>query len=228
MFLGQGLLWQQVGRCLTALEDHHQQPGYSGPSSDSQSGREQDKVREFTEQLRDTLSSLDRSGPSSEPPQRTIKRRRLLSDNEAWERHNDHNDSNGERHTDSATQSTMLLGYSEHGEFDGLPPNDVVDTLVEIYFDKIHPWIPMLHVRQFRQRAKLPSERRLLTNIFHAIISITVRFSDSPTLGSAEMKMKLAKRSRQAVILNSMESFSVENLQALIICAFDIVRLRWL
>lgn len=105
----------------------------------------------------------------------------------------------------------------------GLPPRDLVDSLVEIYFERIHPWIPMLHVRKFRQRLLDPAGRSDMSTVLHAIVSLCVRFSDDPRLGAPRMKEELAKKSREAVILRSMESFSVKNLQALIICAFDIV-----
>ncbi|XXG96837.1 hypothetical protein Hte_003128 [Hypoxylon texense] len=104
-----------------------------------------------------------------------------------------------------------------------LPPKDLVDALVEIYFAKIHPWIPMLHVRVFRQRMANDRERTRLTTIFHAIVSLCSRFSDDVRLGSAEKKARDSKKSKEIVLLRSMESFSVENLQALIICAFDTI-----
>jgi DNA-directed RNA polymerase specialized sigma24 family protein len=56
------------------------------------------------------------------------------------------------------------------------------------------------------------------------MVSLCARFSNDERLGNAQAKMELSRRSREAVILNSMESFSVANLQALIICAFDTVR----
>ena len=102
-----------------------------------------------------------------------------------------------------------------------LPPKDMVNTLVEIYFAKIHPWIPMLHVRIFRERMGDDRERPRLTTIFHAVVSLCARFSNDARLGTSEEKARIAKNSKQVVLLRSMESFSVENLQALIICAFD-------
>jgi hypothetical protein len=105
-----------------------------------------------------------------------------------------------------------------------LPPDDLMDALVEIYFNLVHPWIPMLHVRQFRERIAVPSERHKVSNIFYAVTSLCARFLDDPRLGGNSQKAQYTKKCRQVVILRSMESFSVENLQALIICAFDLVR----
>jgi hypothetical protein len=95
--------------------------------------------------------------------------------------------------------------------------------MVEIYFARIQPWIPILHVCRFQENMKIPRERQKMKNIFHAIVSLCARFSDDPRLADYETRSKLVKQCRQAVILDSMESFSVESLQALIICAFDTV-----
>lgn len=112
----------------------------------------------------------------------------------------------------------------KYGEDKELPPDEVLVSLVEIYFRLIHPWIPMLHVRNFRQRMKDPSQRGQITTICHAIVSICARLSNDPRLGhDGEARAQKAKRSRDAVILQSMQSFSVENLQALIIIAFDTI-----
>jgi hypothetical protein len=100
----------------------------------------------------------------------------------------------------------------------------LVDSLVEIYFEQIHPWIPMLHVRQFRAMLADPAQRSRLSTILHAITSLCIRFVHDKSLDAApSLRAEYATRSRQHVILASMESFSVENLQALIICAFDTI-----
>jgi hypothetical protein len=104
-----------------------------------------------------------------------------------------------------------------------LPPDDLVDSLVEIYFVTIHPWIPILHVKQFREKMANPVQRPKLATIFHAIVSLCVRFSKDERLGDPNVRARYSKFSRNTVILQSMESFSVENLQALVICAFDTV-----
>ncbi|KKY35460.1 putative c6 transcription [Diaporthe ampelina] len=71
---------------------------------------------------------------------------------------------------------------------------------------------------------KDPSQCGQITTICHAIVSICTRFSNDPRLGhDSEARAQKAKRSRDAVILQSMQSFSVENLQALIIVAFDTI-----
>ncbi|KAF2021718.1 hypothetical protein BU24DRAFT_25930 [Aaosphaeria arxii CBS 175.79] len=195
MFLGQGVLIHQLLDCLQTKGIHEP---VSTPSTNSLAG--------YTSQVRQTLHDLgqkrsagsDLTSASTTGP---AKRRRV------------------EQQATLGSPSNLQHESADNGF---LPP-DLVDTLVEIYFDRIHPWIPILHVRQFRQRMVVPTERLKLSTILRAIVSVTVRFQNDHRLGDAEAKLRLAQLSRQAVILQSMESFSVENLQALIICAFDTI-----
>lgn len=195
MFLGQGLIWEQVWNHMQP--QHGQQfPPISIPRDLSGS----------TEQVRQSLESLG------------DKRRQF----------NDYQGCNGpntrkRRHTQHGSHHS----YTEHLQaelidFKSLPV-DLVDSLVETYFARVHPWIPVLHVRQFRRRLKSPEDRRSTSTILRAITSTCTRFSDDNRLGTATERSRLVQSCRQSVILESMESFSVENLQALIICAFDII-----
>ncbi|KAI1370951.1 fungal-specific transcription factor domain-containing protein [Hypoxylon crocopeplum] len=198
LFLGQSMLWQQLWGGLTNGAN-----GHIDSPSDSPSGP-MSSLKSHINQIRSNLSHLAAADSShaksiSEP-----------SKPGQW--------------------SHQLAGKGEGGhdgprpvEYDeeDLPLKDLVDALVEIYFAMIHPWIPMLHVRFFRERMADDQERPRLTTIFHAIVSLCARFSDDARLGTAEEKARNARKSKQAVLLRSMESFSVENLQALIICAFD-------
>lgn len=132
---------------------------------------------------------------------------------------------NGQRHqAEQLLQRPDPRYKSTYGDGKELPPDEILFSLVEIYFQLIHPWIPMLHVRDFRQRMKDPSQRGQIATICHAIVSICARFSDDSRLGhDNDARTQNAKRSRDTVILQSMQSFSVENLQALIIIAFDTI-----
>ena len=193
MFLGQGVLWQSIWKSLQVNEGHC--PHFTPPSSD---------LSECTQQLRQTLQTLGRKRCAEDQPapvNRATKRKR-----------------------DEQLPQTVPPTGLQHSILDeGILPPDLVDSLVEIYFSRIHAWIPILHVRQSRQRMGLPHERWKLNTVLRAIASVTIRFSDDPRLGSTESRIRLAQLNRQAVILQSMESFSVENLQALIICAFDTI-----
>lgn len=203
MFLGQGLLWQQVWDCLRAIQGQSSTTLNTPHESSAVSG---DTLRERTNRLKTTLSNLavGDSDTSGTALQSSPKRRR--TSNGKW-------------------SPSPMQTLPPHNEDSTLPPDDLIDGLVEIYFANIHPWIPILHVRQFRERMADPTQRQKLTTIFHAIVSVCVRFSEDPRLSSADVRMRHSRQSRKTVILQSMESFSVENLQALVICAFDIVSL---
>ncbi|WPG99112.1 Hypothetical protein R9X50_00192200 [Acrodontium crateriforme] len=108
--------------------------------------------------------------------------------------------------------------HSLHGD-SLLPPEDVMESLIGWYFTNIHRWIPILHVRRFREVAQVQPRPPGVSNILHAITSLCVKFH----LPRLENASSIALRCRHAVILRSTERFSVENLQALIIIAFDII-----
>lgn len=101
-------------------------------------------------------------------------------------------------------------------------PEAEVDALVHWYFENVHRWIPVLHAHHFQERLHDPAQRRGLNTILHAITSLCLRFSSGSSLSPAEKK-SASRRCRHAVILQSMERFSVGNLQALVIVAFDII-----
>lgn len=203
MFLGQGILWQQVWGCLNAIQDSTSNH-LSGPGHNFANPGE--TLKECTNRLKSTLSSLsmDFDLPDNEPAA-PAKRRRT---NSTVEEDRSHQKTRTQEKPDSDNE---------------LPPDDLIDSLVEIYFTNVHPWIPILHVKQFRERMASPPQRQKLKTIFHAIVSLCARFSNDARLDDPEVRARYSKRSRDTVILQSMESFSVENLQALIICAFDTV-----
>lgn len=189
MFLGQGVLWQQVWKSLN--------PDSDSDSGCSPSSHNPTSMHDQVTGLKQTLAKL--ASAQDVPPS---TRRPVPSSNHA------------------AGSPPVVV----HSDDVGLPPDDLVDSLTGIYFETVHPWIPMLHVRQFRADLANPSQRRRMTTILHAIVSLCIRFSRDPRLEeNPELRTTYASRSRQAVILQSMESFSVENLQALIICAFDTI-----
>ncbi|KAF6843195.1 hypothetical protein CMUS01_02354 [Colletotrichum musicola] len=198
MFLGQGVLWQQVFNALSTATN----PNTSSPSQD---GSSNPSLNETTASLKNTLATLADGGDSAMATLAACRPKNIPQKTASEEPTR----TNGS--LESVFEDTLL------------PQADLMDSLVEIYFANVHPWIPMLHVRQFRERMQDPAQRPQLGTIFHAVVSLCARFSQDPRLGTAEEKARYAKRCRQVVILNSMESFSVENLQALTIIAFDTI-----
>jgi len=102
------------------------------------------------------------------------------------------------------------------------PPTDLLDAIIDKYFSQVHPWLPILHETRFRQAL---SEQVYSTNIeviLHAMIVSAVRFVEySDIIPSHSYISQLTKISRDWVMLNALNSLSVENLQALSIIAFD-------
>jgi hypothetical protein len=208
MFLGQGVLWQQVFNSLTTIQDELP----TGLSSSGDMNINGDILKEYTNRLKGTLSNLSTANPGlcdESSLRKPLKRKRACHSFESQPQ--------------LELPPLTLEGDSKRDDDDLLPPDDLMDDLVELYFHNIHPWIPILHVRKFRERMAIPAQRQKLTTIFHAITSLCVRFSKDSRLSKAEVRANFARRSRKTVILQSMESFSVENLQALVICAFDTV-----
>lgn len=195
MFLGQGLLWQQIWNHVQPQQGQ-QSPPMSIPVN----------LPGSTEQVRQALEPLGH-------------KRRHIDDYQS----SNESDTRKRRRTQDAPHQ-LYPEYSQPKiiDFESIPV-DLLDCLVEIYFARIHPWVPVLHVRQFRRRLKIPEDLENTSTILRAITSTCIRFSDDDRLGTAAERSRLARSCRQSVILKSMESFSIENLQALIICAFDII-----
>uniref|UniRef100_A0A8H7NR10 Zn(2)-C6 fungal-type domain-containing protein n=1 Tax=Bionectria ochroleuca TaxID=29856 RepID=A0A8H7NR10_BIOOC len=208
MFLGQSVIWQQIWKSLnpdtlrTADE-----PGQSQDGAASMNG--------LVEDLKGMLNELAYSGQNGQAQDDvSIENQLPRAENPDLDEERSDQQRQVPRISETYSSDEALTPLSDH----------LVDSLVEIYFEKIHPWIPMLHTSQFRAMLKHPAERQRHSNILHAIISLCMRFSQDPRLdASPNLRSRYATRSRQRVILASMESFSVENLQALIICAFDII-----
>lgn len=206
MFLGQGLLLQPLLQQAALTKSHHLTQQETPEKSESLTARISLLRNDLSEAGTNSSSSSAELDPDLQS-HFSAKRRRT---------------EDGPRIL-PASPSPPAYIQSENSEW-GLPPADLVDSLVEIYFATIHPWIPMLHVRDFRQQMQDHSKRQSLNTIFHAIVSICVRFSTDKRVSDPETRARFSKCSRQMVILQSMEAFSIQNLQAMIIIAFDTVR----
>lgn len=210
MFIGQGVLWRKIWEAVSNSGDDVQQNGrdLERIGLDQVRDRVKDSLLQLAEDnegsprsvLDDVLEdSIQREAPPA-------KRRKMESQSSATE-----------RPTPPGHSSSAHL--SPHG----LPSREVMNDLVEFYFANVHHWIPILHVRKFRQQIQTTEGWDKAIYILHAIVATCIRFSHHPDAGTNEVRREMAVASRQKVILNSMESFSVENLQALVIIAFDAV-----
>ncbi|KAL4893385.1 fungal-specific transcription factor domain-containing protein [Aspergillus ambiguus] len=204
MFIGQGIMFQKI--LDTALTGRH---------SDRTSGKEHISLSQTRDSVRHTM--LDMAWGATQSPPRT-------DNNDLSEGDDVRADTNGHRASkrrriqppSTETQGTEL-------DQEALPPWPVIQEIVEFYFAKVHHWIPILHVRRFRQEIETPEGRAKSIYILHAMVATCIRFASHPDAGDVEAKAHMARSSRQKVMLHSMESFSVKNLQALVIIAFDTI-----
>ena len=128
----------------------------------------------------------------------------------------------GDIHLHSPYASAQSEAPADASRYDPMLPESVVLDLVSWYFDNIHRWIPVLHQRRFRERLNSAAGRSHIDIILLAITSSSLRFK-RPSSISEELSEAISTRCRHTVILRSMECFSVESLQALVILAFDII-----
>ncbi|OAQ96645.1 hypothetical protein LLEC1_04287 [Akanthomyces lecanii] len=102
-----------------------------------------------------------------------------------------------------------------------LPPQDVVYTLVDLYFKHCNTWSPILDRKTtfsifFGSTSLSEADRVLL----HAIVATTLRFLKDARF-SPEMRAHYHETSRQIVQMYAIEHASVEALRALVIVCLD-------
>lgn len=108
---------------------------------------------------------------------------------------------------------------------DSLPPPEVLEAVIDLYFLLVQPWIPVFHEKRFRRRLKDPNNKYRLEVVLHAMLVAMLKHVDrrqiTVDLGDIE---SICERSRKIVILTAMDELHVENLQALVIICFEDVR----
>jgi len=92
----------------------------------------------------------------------------------------------------------------------------LLDEIVTAYFAHVHPWIPMIHQGTFLRRYAAHTEQRQILVILHAMIIATSKF-----VPDAQELSHTLICARTWVVSTAMDCISLENLQALIIIAFD-------
>lgn len=183
MFLGQSLVWQQVWKHLESVNGG---VGSTSAPSLSPDASLQDSITALGHSLasigdESNVGEHLTSADVFDPP-RPAKRTKL-----------------GEERP-----PTLGSGPGSGWDASRPLPDDLVDSLVDVYFERVHPWIPMLHVQRFRQDLTHPAKRTSRSTILHAITSSCLRFSDDPRVAEVEVRKAISKRSRDLVILQSM------------------------
>lgn len=107
-----------------------------------------------------------------------------------------------------------------------LPPISFLEAVVEAHFQTVHHWIPILHETRFRAKFQDPVERQKLSILLHALLSASIKYVDFEHFGmNVQDVTRQIRVSRKTVMSHVMEALSVENTQALVIIAFDYVRI---
>lgn len=104
-----------------------------------------------------------------------------------------------------------------------LPPYDLLYALVDLYFEHVNTWCPILHRRTTLNTFFGPSPLEEVDRIvLYAIVATSLRFSTDPRLNEQNRK-RYHDSSKQKVLLYGLENSSVKALQALVILALDFV-----
>ncbi|KAI8717017.1 Fungal-trans domain-containing protein [Fusarium sp. LHS14.1] len=104
-----------------------------------------------------------------------------------------------------------------------LPPG-LIEELVQLYFDRVFYWIPVIHYPRFREEIKQEPGRQRLRVVLDAMLVATLRFIDGRRYSlSADDIERLIEERHNSVLISTMRSLSIESLQALVILAFTTI-----
>ncbi|KAL2828781.1 fungal-specific transcription factor domain-containing protein [Aspergillus cavernicola] len=134
---------------------------------------------------------------------------------------NDYNDNESSLKVPVSLFSNQEQSFADP-ELD-LPPYDLLYALVDLYFEHLNTWCPILHRRTtldtFFGPSPLEEADRM---VLYAIVATTLRFSSDSRLTEQNRK-RYHDSSKQKVLIYGLENSSVKALQALVILALDLV-----
>lgn len=90
-------------------------------------------------------------------------------------------------------------------------PDDLVEDVVNFYFDNLHPWIPRLHREEFKAQLSDIGQLQRIAMHLHAIVALCVRFSNNSRLSDPEVRSGCSRWNRQIVILKSSKSCTLKH-----------------
>ncbi|KAH7002435.1 fungal-specific transcription factor domain-containing protein [Ilyonectria destructans] len=97
-----------------------------------------------------------------------------------------------------------------------------LDEVLKSYFNHVHPWIPIIHEGRFRRRLDDDVERDKLHLVLQSMILVASRYiADEDISNSLLRSAEESENYRDWVVSKAMKHLSVENLQALLIIAFN-------
>ncbi|KAF4811740.1 Citrinin biosynthesis transcriptional activator ctnR [Colletotrichum siamense] len=99
-----------------------------------------------------------------------------------------------------------------------LPPEPIIRELVDLFFEHVYPWAPLLHRPSFLSKA-FSSEQQV---VLHGIVVVAYRFWRKAT-PPAEVRGAQIKTSREQILLRSIDVASLASTQALALLAIDAI-----
>ncbi|OJD16879.1 hypothetical protein AJ78_02976 [Emergomyces pasteurianus Ep9510] len=128
-----------------------------------------------------------------------------------------------DQHASSGTIGLATGGAREAISEIDLPPQDTLYTIVDLYFKHVNPWCPILDRKAtldklFGSSVATEADHVLL----HAIVRITLRFYKDPSL-TPKWREQYHTISKQKILLHAFEHTSIDELQALMILALDVL-----
>lgn len=93
--------------------------------------------------------------------------------------------------------------------------------MLDLYFTRIQPWVPMLHEQKVRSDLNSSTHRATLMVILRAMTIASLRFIE---VGGHRLESRhveaVTQKLKHEVLLESMTGMQIQNVQALIILAF--------
>lgn len=100
----------------------------------------------------------------------------------------------------------------------GLPPKEIVQLLVDLFFELIYPWVPLFCKASFMASLHSPERQILL----HGIVIVAFRFWRLPE-PPAMTRESYMRASREQILLNTVDTCSLVSTQALALLAVDAI-----
>lgn len=127
-------------------------------------------------------------------------------------------------HSVARSVSSLVPERAESNSLgEDLPPNDVLYTLVDLFFKHTNTWIPILDRKTtfgtFFGSTSLTDRDRI---VLYAIVACTLRFSKDPRL-TPELKAHYHETAKRKVELYAFENVNIEASRALVILLVDIL-----
>ena len=117
--------------------------------------------------------------PQLQSPEITVNRSGDLQGRESISETSNYQTSNKRRRTESINQDRRTSSTQ-------LPPDDLINAILDAYFSVVHPFVPIIHEMLFRARLRDPTERPKLLVVLHAMMVCAMRYVANERLALAD------------------------------------------